>query len=425
MKIYVQLVAQGKTVNEAAENRNYLVHRMTDEINEIIRVLQLTTYDEDEWEADDLTRLKKAYNAILNKLSQAHDWLEDPTAVTGGVGEKSVRSIIENAKRISNLVLPEDRDSINKSAVDLESMTNCLCELRDTGKNATPQAQSIGHSTNNQIKNLTNLANKAIQKLERSGIQGPAHTVSGRVEQASKWLSNLDFDDKGVGSQAISALVRDGQEIGQSCSPAQNEEICNLCNQVSILQKQLEDLCRRGLGHTPQAQEIARKLKIKLRELKKMIEQALITRVVEDFIDIYTPVKQFTEAVHGQNDSTLPRDSNFQNKANKLSQFSQRATKTARNVGSGLAPNKRLAEGLMNFSSQTESLMPQLINAGRIRLTHPGNNSADEHFENLKSQYQDNLEKLRAMVDEAVDSVNFISASGKNKISKKKIIIFQ
>ena len=134
MKIYVQLVAQGKTVHEAAENRNYLVHRMNDEINEIIRVLQLTTYDEDEWEADDLTRLKKAYNAILSKLAPAHDWLEDPTAVTGGVGEKSVRSIVENAKRIADLVLPEDRDPIRKSANDIESMTNSLCELRDEGK---------------------------------------------------------------------------------------------------------------------------------------------------------------------------------------------------------------------------------------------------------------------------------------------------
>lgn len=47
-------------MDEAAENRNYLAHRMTDEINEIIRVLQLTTYDEDEWESDDLNLIKKA-----------------------------------------------------------------------------------------------------------------------------------------------------------------------------------------------------------------------------------------------------------------------------------------------------------------------------------------------------------------------------
>lgn len=49
---------------------------MTDEINEIIRVLQLTTYDEDEWDADNLTVMKKAQNAIEGKMQAAHDWLE-------------------------------------------------------------------------------------------------------------------------------------------------------------------------------------------------------------------------------------------------------------------------------------------------------------------------------------------------------------
>lgn len=47
-------------MDEAATNRNYLAQRMTDEINEIIRVLQLTNYDEDEWDADNLTVMKKA-----------------------------------------------------------------------------------------------------------------------------------------------------------------------------------------------------------------------------------------------------------------------------------------------------------------------------------------------------------------------------
>lgn len=48
---------------------------MTDEINEIIRVLQLTTYDEVEWDADNLTVMKKALNAIESKAATAHDWL--------------------------------------------------------------------------------------------------------------------------------------------------------------------------------------------------------------------------------------------------------------------------------------------------------------------------------------------------------------
>lgn len=44
----------GKGYEEAGENRNYLANRMTDEVGEIMRVLQLVTYDEDEWSGDNL-----------------------------------------------------------------------------------------------------------------------------------------------------------------------------------------------------------------------------------------------------------------------------------------------------------------------------------------------------------------------------------
>lgn len=50
----------GAGVSEAVSNRDYVVRKKSDEIHEIIRVLQLTTYDEEEWDADDITVMKKA-----------------------------------------------------------------------------------------------------------------------------------------------------------------------------------------------------------------------------------------------------------------------------------------------------------------------------------------------------------------------------
>ena len=73
------LFAGGKGKDEATLNRDYLVQRMTDEINEIIRVLQLTTYDEDEWDSDNLTALKRAYAAIDSLWQSALDWLRVST----------------------------------------------------------------------------------------------------------------------------------------------------------------------------------------------------------------------------------------------------------------------------------------------------------------------------------------------------------
>ena len=96
MKIYVQIAADSQRGQpEAAENRNYLAQRMTDEgagararasgrkrmrsnnfcrfiVNEIIRVLQLTTYDEDEWDSDNVTMMRKALSAAQVSECRTH-----------------------------------------------------------------------------------------------------------------------------------------------------------------------------------------------------------------------------------------------------------------------------------------------------------------------------------------------------------------
>ncbi|XP_037528021.1 vinculin isoform X2 [Rhipicephalus sanguineus] len=411
MKIFVQILAQsGKGVEEAAENRNYLALRMTEEINEIIRVLQLTTYDEEEWDADNLTVMKKAQNAIAGKIQSAHDWLEDPMAVTGGVGEKSLRHILDYAKRVADRSLPADGDAIRKLCGDLESMTNALCELRQDGKGASPQAQSLARGVGLKLRELNNLIGQAITNVERSGIQQLAHTVGGRVEQALKWLVNPGVSDRGLGEHAIQLTVEEGRRTAESCPMPQRAEIVQLCNEIDSLTRKLKDLCRRGQGNTPEAQQTARLISSKLLELKHKIQKALVNRVVEDFIDITTPLKMFTEAVHAP-EGTPNREANFQDKARNLTEFSQKAARTARNVALGGASNKKLAEALLSSAAQVESLTPQLVNAGRIRMTYPDNKAADEHFENLHKQYSESMMHMRNLADEATDTASFVKVT--------------
>ena len=57
-------------------------------------------------------------------------------------------------------------------------------------------------------------------------------------------------------------------------------------------------------------------------------------------------------------------------------------------------------------------MTPQVVKAARIVLTNPDNTAAVEHFDLLKKQWLDNMEKLRAYVDEATDTVAFIKACG-------------
>lgn len=66
LKIFVTAKVDGQLGFENAQhNRDYIVKKMTNEINEIIRVLRLTSHDDDDWDLADINSLKKAHVCIL------------------------------------------------------------------------------------------------------------------------------------------------------------------------------------------------------------------------------------------------------------------------------------------------------------------------------------------------------------------------
>ena len=67
---------------------------------------------------------------------------------------------------------------------------------------------------------------------------------------------------------------------------------------------------------------------------------------------------------------------------------------------------------------QVNDLTPQVIKAAKIVLQNPANQAAVEHFDLLKKQWSENMEKLRSLVDEATDTVAFIKACGQYMSNK-------
>lgn len=55
-------------------------------------------------------------------------------------------------------------------------------------------------------------------------------------------------------------------------------------------------------------------------------------------------------------------------------------------------------------------MTPQVINAGKIRF-HNSSDNANQHFDNLRQEYADALNRLRAFVDDAIDAGDFVHAS--------------
>ena len=53
----------------------------------------------------------------------------------------------------------------------------------------------------------------------------------------------------------------------------------------------MANLCTAGAGDTPQALELAKRVATDLGELKEAIQTALVDKVVEDFMDVVSPLK--------------------------------------------------------------------------------------------------------------------------------------
>lgn len=115
--------------------------------------------------------------------------------------------------KVSDRCLPQDRDPIRKMTGDIYSMTDGLCELRSAGQGDSPQAESLAKGIEQKLAELNGLVLRAVTNAERSGILQPAHTVTGRLEQARKWLGNPAVDDRGLGQRAISLIVDEARRV--------------------------------------------------------------------------------------------------------------------------------------------------------------------------------------------------------------------
>ena len=87
--------------------------------------------------------------------------------------------------------------------------------------------------------------------------------------------------------------------------------------------------------------------------LQHAIQTALVDKVVEDFLDIATPLKQLTDCVVQPPPPGLDRDRIFDEKAENLSRFSDRIVRTAKMVAVGTGTgNKKVAEALLATAGQ-------------------------------------------------------------------------
>ncbi|XP_072163078.1 vinculin-like [Diadema setosum] len=412
MKIYVTTLQKGgRGREEAQQNRTFIVGRMSHEITEIMRILKLTSADEDDWSMDDIQIMKKAAFNINNQLQSAKTWLSNPEGEPGGLGEKAVRDILKDARRVADRTEGAERERLLATINEVETMMDQLCALRAKGQGNSPEALQLAHQIAVKLDYLQKQVDDSVKRAMVSGVTKTAYTLAGKVEQAQKWLRNPTPNDMDVANRAIAGIVSQGRKVAENMTGPERAELLQRCAEVEQLAKQITDLVKRGMGNSPEADRVARLLAEKLPALQKMIENALVKEVVDAFMDTTTPIKQLEKAAKAPID-VPDREPTYTSKATIFLRHANTITDTAKAVAAaGNSNDRQLVEELNGRAQEVRDLAPQVVAAGKVLLLNPGEQMADSHFAELKKEYMGKVEGLTDLVDQATDTVQFVKAS--------------
>ncbi|XP_032397402.1 vinculin isoform X4 [Etheostoma spectabile] len=518
IKIFVATKSsRGAGVEEAERNRRFTFEKMSAEINEIIRVLQLTTWDEDAWANKDMEALKRSLALIESKMAQAKSWLKDPhgqpgdpgevplrvildeagkvgelcagkerkdiLATTkalgqmtdqiadlrargqgptpgcvqragqcsqgldllfgkvdsaarrlealinakqaiarrldaaqawladpngGPEGEENIRALLAEAKRIADLCEdPKERDDILRSISEIAGLTARLVELRKQGKGDSPEARALAKQIGAALLTLQSKTNRAVANMRPAK---PAVTLEGKMEQALRWANNPGVDDRGVGQAAIRGMVGEGRRLAGGLLGPYRQDMVGRCDRTETLMTSLADMAGRGEAEAPHARATAAQLLDSLKDLRQHMQEVMTQEVSDVFSDTTTPIKLLAVAATAPPDAPN-REEVFQERAGNFEAHSGRLGATAEKAAAVGTGNKSTVEGIHAAVKHARELTPQVTSAARILLKNPGNKAAYEHFDTMKNQWIDNVERLTGLVDEAIDTKSLLDAS--------------
>ncbi|KAM9808943.1 vinculin-like isoform 3-T3 [Syngnathus typhle] len=550
IKIFVATKSgRGAGVEEAERNRRFTFEKMSGEITEIIRVLQLTTWDEDAWANKDMEALKRSLALIESKMIQAKGWLKDPYGQPGEPGEvalrvildeagkvgelcagkerkdilathkalgqmtdqiadlrvrgqgpsqacvqrasqcsqgldllfakvdnaarrlealinakqaiarrldaaqawladpngglegENIRALLAEAKRIADLCEdPKDRDDILRSISEIAGLTARLVELRKQirvqpcvtnawhilpawrlccclstfgspprirGKGDSPEARALAKQIGAALLTLQAKTNRAVANMRPAK---PAVTLEGKMEQALRWVANPGVDDRGVGQAAIRGMVGEGRRLAGGLLGPYRQDMMGRCDRTEALMTSLADMAGRGEAEAPHARATAAQLHDSLKDLRHKMQEVMTQEVSDVFSDTTTPIKLLSVSATAPPDAPN-RDEVFEERAGNFEAHAGRLGATAEKAAAVGTANKSTVEGIHAAVKHARELTPQVTSAARILLKNPGNKAAYEHFDTMKNQWIDNVEKLTGLVDEAIDTKSLLDAS--------------
>ncbi|KAF6767705.1 hypothetical protein AHF37_01319 [Paragonimus kellicotti] len=453
---------------ECQANRDFLVSEMSDEVQEIIRGLQLTESDASELFDDDLAALHVTKATFDSRLQFADEWLRNPCSAVDSAGEKALQQVVNSAQRLADLAgSNEERDTIRNLCEEIQRLTQSMSDCKRRGVGGGAACHNLGTTCGAKLAELSKLCAELIRRGDRHNpVFRLARTLEGKLVQAQRWLVDPRGPQRQVGLEACRSLIHGARKLMDSKTNTTSSDAAN-----GDAVKLAEDGCKEACEHVERAadrlyaittQPETRLLPYRFFRMtfwfcrgtfdlfRTSIFISLQVKLSVDSVSLFraqpgcrAPVHSvdcasFTaqdvlvcrvalsapESSAAQHDLSLAISRSlayiWQTLQQHLSQCTQLSA-TADLAATASLSDVWRADALRCLASQLPELGAQVVLAGRAvvlsalaagdgssRLPHT--QATVDHFALMRQHWTDSAERMRALVDEAVDANAFIVA---------------
>ncbi len=221
----------------------------------------------------------------------------------------------------------------------------------------------------------------------QSSSEQTFHKILSSVTKVT--LSHHQLDQR-----TLRQIAEMGYQVADSFEGTTKSDLQEVCSEL--------ERTSRSQAHSLNDVQTKQRVQELASKLESRVSVAVIGRIIHDLADITTPLKQFREAVQSGDRAAVDR------RSHALKAFAASLSKTANVVAFARARDGHRSRALRHLSSQVQTLTPQLINAGTIRMNYPENRAAEENFENLCRQFAEDVQSIRDLCDECVDTRIFL-----------------
>ncbi|CAH8526395.1 unnamed protein product [Schistosoma margrebowiei] len=442
---------------ESQANRDFLLSEMSSEVHEIIRGLQLTETDSSELFDDDLAAMHMNKAAFDSRLQFVSDWISDSNcSVAMTAGEKALNQVLNSARNLANL----NQTSSNSKAIihlcdELNDYAQSLIHLRRSGHGNGSEASHIANTLSTKLNQLSRLCKDLSLRDHNGGGVGDqqhhtcnplfrlARTLEGKLVQAQRWLADPRGPLRHVGLEACRSLAQgarsiimssdsndvsaNSNKINANSSPSEdkgtNDACLESCEHIERVSDKLFAISSQPLTAENEIsqQDLAMAISRSLAYIWQTLEKLLTRQIAEVYTDLVGPLRQLVESA-SPSSGNLPDQNDYNVKMKEFLTQCNQLVNTGELAAATKLSDVWRSDALRCLTSQLNELGAQVVLAGRAVILsadpnlqlQPGGASlkqaTSDHFLMMRQHWTDTAERMRALVDEAVDANAFIAA---------------